>query len=151
MVALTIIGAASAYGYVDWRFGQIQTKHLSALTTKGPNSGGGGGGKPFTLLVVGSDSRAALSASGDASQFGSSALVGGQRSDTIIVVRVVPKTRQLMMLSIPRDLWGTHPWARQQPHQHRLRHRRQPADPDDPTGPGYTHQPLCRGQLRHLP
>jgi LCP family protein required for cell wall assembly len=107
MVALTIIGAASAYGYVDWRFGQIQTKHLSALTTRGPNGGGGGGGKPFTLLVVGSDSRAGLNASGDA-QFGGS-LVGGQRSDTIILVRVVPKTRQLMMLSIPRDLWGPIP------------------------------------------
>jgi LCP family protein required for cell wall assembly len=109
MVALTIIGAASAYGYVNWRFGQIHTKHLSALTTKGPNGATGGGGKPFTLLVVGSDSRAALNASGDPSQFGTSSNVGGQRSDTIILVRVVPKTRQLMMLSIPRDLWGPIP------------------------------------------
>jgi LCP family protein required for cell wall assembly len=109
MVALTIIGAATAYGYVNWRFGQIHTKHLSALTTKGANGSGGGGGKPFTLLVVGSDSRAALNASGDPSQFGSASSVGGQRSDTIILVRVVPKTRQLMMLSIPRDLWGPIP------------------------------------------
>ena len=109
MVALTIIGAASAYGYVNWRFGQIHTKHLSALTTKGPNSAGSGGGKAFTLLVVGSDSRAALDANGDASQFGNSASVSGQRSDTIILVRVVPKTRQVMMLSIPRDLWGPIP------------------------------------------
>jgi LCP family protein required for cell wall assembly len=108
MVALTIIGAASAYGYVNWRFGQIHTKHLSALTTKGPN-GSTGGGKPFTLLVVGSDSRAALAANGDPSQFGTSSNVTGQRSDTIILVRVVPKTRQLMMLSIPRDLWGPIP------------------------------------------
>ena len=74
MVALTIIGAASAYGYVNWRFGQIHTKHLSALTTKGPDSAGSGGGKAFTLLVVGSDSRAALDANGDASQFGNSAV-----------------------------------------------------------------------------
>jgi LCP family protein required for cell wall assembly len=109
MVALTIIGAASAYGYVNWRFGQIHTKHLSALTTRGPNAGGGSGGGPFTLLLVGSDSRAALNASGDPSQFGSASSVTGQRSDTIILVRVVPKTRQLMILSIPRDLWGAIP------------------------------------------
>jgi LCP family protein required for cell wall assembly len=109
MVALTIFGVASAYGYVNWRFGQIHTKNLSALTTKGPSGGGGGGGKPFTLLVVGSDSRAALSANGDPSQFGSSSSVTGQRSDTIILLRVVPKTRQLMILSIPRDLWGPIP------------------------------------------
>jgi LCP family protein required for cell wall assembly len=108
MVAVAILGVATAYGYVNWRFGQIHTKNLSALTTKGP-TGGGGGGNPFTLLVVGSDSRAALSANGDPSQFGSSASVAGQRSDTIILVRVVPKTRQLMILSIPRDLWGPIP------------------------------------------
>jgi LCP family protein required for cell wall assembly len=58
---------------------------------------------------VGSDSRAALNASGDPSQFGTSSSVTGQRSDTIILVRVVPKTRQLMILSIPRDLWGAIP------------------------------------------
>jgi LCP family protein required for cell wall assembly len=111
LVALTIIGAASAYGYVNWRFGQIHTKHLTALTTSGSGaaSSGGGGGKPFTLLVVGSDSRAALSDTPDNSQFGGATDVGGQRSDTIILVRVVPKTRQLMMLSIPRDLWGPIP------------------------------------------
>ena len=105
MVALTIIGAASAYGYVNWRFSQIHTKSIPALTTKGD----GGGGKPFTLLVVGSDSRAALSNTPGNAQFGGGAAVGGQRSDTIILIRVVPKTRQLMMLSIPRDLWGPIP------------------------------------------
>jgi LCP family protein required for cell wall assembly len=109
MVALTIIGAASAYGYVNWRFGQIHTKHLSALTTPHGAAATGGGGKPFTLLVVGSDSRAAIAAGGDNTQFGGAANVSGQRSDTIILVRVVPKTKQLMMLSIPRDLWGPIP------------------------------------------
>jgi LCP family protein required for cell wall assembly len=109
MVALTIIGAASAYGYVNWRFGQIHTKHLSALTTPHGAAASGGSSKPFTLLVVGSDSRAAIAAGGDNAQFGGTANVSGQRSDTIILVRVVPKTKQLMMLSIPRDLWGPIP------------------------------------------
>ncbi len=109
MVALTIIGAASAYGYVNWRFDQIHTEHLTNLQSPGGGGGGGGGGKPFTLLVVGSDSRAALANTPGNAAFGGSADVGGQRSDTIILVRVVPKTRQLMMLSIPRDLWGPIP------------------------------------------
>lgn len=103
LVALTVVGVAGAYGYVQWRFDQIKTKVIPGLTGSDTSNG-----KPFTLLVVGSDSRAAIDA-GANSQFGSSTQVGGQRSDTIILVRVVPATRQLMMLSIPRDLWGPIP------------------------------------------
>jgi LCP family protein required for cell wall assembly len=114
MVALTIVGVASAYGYVHWRLGQIHTKQLTALTPSSGGAGAGGGAsstksKAFTLLIVGSDSRAALSNTPDNTQFGAKSNVGGQRSDTIILVRVNPKTRQLMMLSIPRDLWGPIP------------------------------------------
>ncbi|MGH9055609.1 MAG: LCP family protein [Acidimicrobiales bacterium] len=103
IVALALIGAGSAYGYVNWRFSQITRKNLPALTGKQTN-----GGKPFTLLLVGSDSRAALTGP-DNSQFGGATVTPGQRSDTIIVVRVVPATKKLMMLSIPRDLWGPIP------------------------------------------
>lgn len=102
-VALTVISVAGAYGYVQWRFGQIKTKVIPGLTGKDTSNG-----NPFTLLLVGSDSRAAIAAGGGNSQFGGSQ-VGGQRSDTIILVRVAPATRQLMMLSIPRDLWGPIP------------------------------------------
>ena len=103
MVGLTVVGAAGAYGYVRWRFDQIKTKDIATLTQKNTS-----GGQPFTLLLVGSDSRAAIASGGDNNQFGGSS-VGGQRSDTIILVRVAPATRQLMMLSIPRDLWGAIP------------------------------------------
>lgn len=65
---------------------------------------GGSGGPPMTILLVGSDTRAALNQAGD-SQFGSSSVVGGARSDTIILARVVPATKQLALLSIPRDLY----------------------------------------------
>ena len=105
LVALTILGAASAYGYVKWRFAQIHTKTINTLTQKST-----GGGAPFTLLVVGSDSRAAIAANnGNSQAFGSGSAVGGQRSDTIILVRVVPDSKQVMILSIPRDLWGPIP------------------------------------------
>jgi len=100
VVALALISAATAYGYANWRFGQVHRVTVPAITKA--ESG------PFNLLVVGSDSRAALSDTPGNAEFGGSS-VSGQRSDTIILVRVVPKTRQLMMLSIPRDLWGAIP------------------------------------------
>ena len=99
VVALCIIGTASAYGYVQWRLGEIRREKLSALTSVN-------GGKPFTLLVVGSDSRSALAANNPANaQFGGSSATPGQRSDTIILARIAPATRQVEILSIPRDLW----------------------------------------------
>jgi LCP family protein required for cell wall assembly len=56
-------------------------------------------GEPSNYLVVGSDSRADT---GD--EFGD---VGGQRSDTIMVLRLDPQTQAASVLSIPRDLLVT--------------------------------------------
>ena len=98
-MALCIVGTASAYGYVQWRLGQIHKEKLSSLTSIN-------GGKPFTMLIVGSDSRSALAANDPSnSQFGSASQTPGQRSDTIMLARVAPASRQLELLSIPRDLW----------------------------------------------
>ena len=55
-------------------------------------------GEPRNYLVVGSDSRANVTDYGD---------VSGQRSDTIMVVRLDPKTKHADVLSIPRDLLVT--------------------------------------------
>jgi LCP family protein required for cell wall assembly len=99
VAALMLIGAATAYGYVQWRLDQIRKEKIAALTAVN-------GGKPFTILIVGSDSRAALAANDPANaQFGSASQTPGQRSDTIIVARVAPATRQIELMSIPRDLW----------------------------------------------
>jgi LCP family protein required for cell wall assembly len=98
LVAVCLVGTASAFGYIQWRLNQIHRERISSLD-KGAS---GSGGAPFTVLIVGSDSRAALS---DANDFGGTANVGGQRSDTIILARVVPASRQIMLMSIPRDLW----------------------------------------------
>lgn len=95
LVALAIAGTAGAFGYVHWRFSQIKTVGVGSLA-KGVQ-----GGAPFTLLVVGSDTRALV----DGKAFGGVQDAGGQRSDTILLVRVVPRTKQLSILSIPRDLW----------------------------------------------
>ncbi len=49
-------------------------------------------GAPFTILLLGSD---------DDTKFASDAVL----TQSMILVRVVPATRQVTMLSIPRDLW----------------------------------------------
>ncbi len=98
IVALCLIGTASAYGYVQWRLDQIHREKLNNLA-------GSGGGKPFNLLIVGSDTRSALANNADNKQFGGGSATPGQRSDTIIVARVAPAAHQIELMSIPRDLW----------------------------------------------
>ena len=79
---------------------------------------------PIDILLVGSDSRAFVDNSGEASSFGSASTQTGQRSDVIIVVRLVPATRQIEMLSIPRDTYVPIPGhGRLEPDQRRLQHR----------------------------
>jgi LCP family protein required for cell wall assembly len=56
-------------------------------------------GAPFTVLVIGSDSRVGE----NASEFGSAAEVAGQRSDVVQLWRVTPSSKQVQVLSIPRD------------------------------------------------
>jgi LCP family protein required for cell wall assembly len=93
--ALLLVAAGSAYAYVQWRLDQLNRIHVLGLHTQGSNIA------PFTLLVIGSDTRNL--GAGGGPQFGSGAEVAGQRSDSIILIRVVPRTRALGLLSIPRD------------------------------------------------
>jgi LCP family protein required for cell wall assembly len=64
-------------------------------------------GGPMNIVVVGSDSRDDISPSDpDASAFiGGGDSPTGQRSDTIMVVRVDPQSDHVDLLSLPRDLW----------------------------------------------
>jgi LCP family protein required for cell wall assembly len=97
LVALTLIGASSVYGYLRFRVGQITTikcKDCAAVAD----------GTPYNVLLVGSDSRAG-NAGGASQAFGSAALVGGQRSDTIKILHVDPTTGTARLLSIPRDTY----------------------------------------------
>jgi LCP family protein required for cell wall assembly len=103
VVAILVIASGSVYGYVNWRFGQIRRISLpSIFHSNKPESAG----NPFTVLVVGSDSRAVLTGPGD-QQFQTSGAghVTGQRSDTIMLVHIDPKNTRASILSIPRDLW----------------------------------------------
>jgi LCP family protein required for cell wall assembly len=83
LCALIVLIAAvvgGGYGYLWYRYNQINKVHI-------------------TVLVIGSDSRV-----GESSQaFGSSSVVTGQRSDVVQLWRVTPSTKQIQIISIPRD------------------------------------------------
>lgn len=100
IVVTALLIAVALYGYINWRLGQIARLRLASLSATGRDSSSL---VPFTLLVVGSDSRAGLDPKGSA-QFGSAVNNNEQLADVILLVRVVPKTAQMALLSIPRDL-----------------------------------------------
>src|SRR5215211_6627073 len=94
LAALLVLGLvllAGGWGYTAFRFGQIGSVHVPGLG-RAPSDGS------INLLVVGSDTRQGLRRGG----FGQA---GGQRSDVIIVVHLVPAARHAAVLSIPRDLY----------------------------------------------
>jgi polyisoprenyl-teichoic acid--peptidoglycan teichoic acid transferase len=93
LLVFLVVATTAGYGYVHYRFGQIQSVKVPGLHRSGS-------GRPFNVLVVGSDSRESLDPQ-DGSRYGT---VGGQRNDTTLVVRVEPARKRVSMLSIPRDL-----------------------------------------------
>ncbi len=95
VVVLLVAVAGGGYAYLWYRYSQIDKIHISDEVAA--QSGG-----PFTMLVIGSDSRVGESASA-AQAFGSASEVTGQRSDVVQLWRVTPSTKQIQIVSIPRD------------------------------------------------
>ena len=89
-----LVGSVSAY--VQTRLGQIKRVQMPALADDVP-------GAVMNVLLVGSDSRANLEGK-DAVGFGKDT-VGGQRSDTIMLLHIDPKEEKAAIVSVPRDLY----------------------------------------------
>ena len=98
LVLVLVLGGVGGWFYVNSVLGSIKRVSVPTIT---PETSGA----PIDILLVGSDSRQFVDTPGEASSFGSSSTQTGQRSDVTIVVRLVPKTRQIEMLSIPRDTY----------------------------------------------
>ena len=101
VLACTVGVLAMGLAYGNWKFGAIETTTitrgvLSPVDVRAP----------VNILLVGSDSRANFNAS-DRKSFGDTIAVEGQRSDSMMIVRLDPKASQIMVLSVPRDLWVT--------------------------------------------
>jgi len=95
LVSLAIVAVGSGYAYIQYRFSQVTkvtVKHLRVAPV----------GAPFNVLLIGSDSRVGVTGA-DAKAYGNTAVAGGQRSDVIKIVHVVPATGRISVLSIPRD------------------------------------------------
>jgi LCP family protein required for cell wall assembly len=95
---LFVLAGVGGWFYVNSVLGSIKRFKAPTLTAETA-------GAPIDILLVGSDSRAFVTEPGQAASFGSSATQSGQRSDVIVVLRLVPKTHQVEMLSIPRDTY----------------------------------------------
>jgi LCP family protein required for cell wall assembly len=95
LVSLAIVAVGSGYVYVQYRFSQVTkvtVKHLKVAPV----------GAPFNVLLIGSDTRANVTGS-DQNAYGNQSSAGGQRSDVVKIVHVIPATGQVSVLSIPRD------------------------------------------------
>ncbi|MBJ7306988.1 MAG: LCP family protein [Acidimicrobiia bacterium] len=99
MFLLLLPLAVVAFGWLQ--FSRIPTVNVaSALSARGSRNG-------TNYLVVGTDSRAGITANDPNAGAFLSGEVSGARTDTIMVLRVDGATTQLV--SIPRDLWVTDP------------------------------------------
>ena len=99
ILGILALFAATSYGYVRYQFDQVAKLPCRACVHVVA-------GRPYNILVIGSDSRAGDTGRA-ASSFGSASTVGGQRSDTIKILRIDPGAGTAKVLSIPRDTYVT--------------------------------------------
>jgi LCP family protein required for cell wall assembly len=104
LVAASAVTGIAVYLYGDSKIQQFEcppgNPHCQAVTQLCTTT--------CTYLVLGNDSRKGLSEQ-DKARFGSDKSVPGQRSDTIMLVRLDPRQKKAIVLSFPRDLWVTIP------------------------------------------
>jgi LCP family protein required for cell wall assembly len=100
-VIVVFLAGAGGLGYFYWRFDRIPRITVHNLAQPQAKL------DPQNFLLVGSDTRDFVQpGSEDEVGFGSADISSGSgRSDTIIVVRVDPRTDVAWMVSFPRDLW----------------------------------------------
>ena len=103
-VALSVVATAAAYAYFRIQIGRIDTAGGSGMCEVLHRCGDDVPTQPMNVLLVGSDTRATIDPE-ETRSFGSTRQVGGQRSDTIIILRIEPEQKQAAMLSVPRDLY----------------------------------------------
>ena len=102
LAALTTAGTVALAKH---KIGQIRRIDLTGSAFKGTQDVGPQ--DPRNFLIVGADDDSGLPAD-DAVRNGrdkGASAVGGVRSDTIMVVRLDPKSKQAQVVSFPRDLW----------------------------------------------
>lgn len=97
LVVVLVLGSVAGFFYVDSELSSIPRLKVGYLDAPKP-------GQPLDILLVGSDSRSCETTAAQAKAFGSKTTQTGQRSDTLIVARLLGGGR-IELLSIPRDTW----------------------------------------------
>ncbi len=103
LIGVCLVTAGGIF-YTFNKFGDLPRVELAHVLSPEPQQEAIDRAQNF--LLVGSDSRAGIAADDpNIGAFGSEAEVGGQRSDTIMVLRIDPESERASVLSFPRDLW----------------------------------------------
>ncbi|MEY2469785.1 MAG: hypothetical protein QOF21_2483 [Actinomycetota bacterium] len=101
-LAVCVVSAAAGYGYLKFRLGQLDRISFGCGVLR--NCGDDDPGEPMNVLLVGSDTRANISKA-ERGKFGNEGDVGGERTDTMMVLHIDPQAEKASILSIPRDLY----------------------------------------------
>jgi LCP family protein required for cell wall assembly len=104
-VAIAIVAAFAALALALFAFGWWQFNRIDRVDVGDALSPAGGKGTNY--LIVGSDSRAGIDQDSPNSGAFLGGTVSGERTDTIMVLRV--EGSKSYLLSIPRDLWVENP------------------------------------------
>ena len=99
LVVGVLVIAGLGYGYFRYQWDKVSSNPCTTCVAAA-------NGQPYNVLLIGSDSRVGETAA-EAQQFGNQTNAGGQRSDTIKIIRVDPATGTASSLSIPRDTYVT--------------------------------------------
>ena len=103
LMTVALLAAGAGFGYLHWRLSQFKRIDVAATVLDRPGTSSTGNRGTYNTLLIGTDSRADVSAA-QAATFGKGQ-VGGNRSDTIMILRTDPGTGQVAILSLPRDLY----------------------------------------------
>jgi LCP family protein required for cell wall assembly len=95
-LVVTTVLMGSAVGGAYW-YGNERIDDAEHLDLDLPDGG--------NFLLIGSDTRAFVADGIDEQHFGDPSEQTGQRSDTIMVAHIDPKTKTGLLVSFPRDLW----------------------------------------------
>lgn len=96
MLVVFCLGSAAALTYVQREMSELPRVSIGGVLDEQAASG-----EPQNILIVGVDDGSGLS-SGDPVRIGRSRSLN---TDTIMVLRVDPRSEKALLLSLPRDLW----------------------------------------------
>lgn len=100
LLTVALVAAAGLVAVASWQLDQFERISADELQLIAAPEG-----SPENFLVIGSDSRASVDADDEDAGFLISEATGGQRADSMMIMRVYPDGDRLSLLSIPRDLW----------------------------------------------